>query len=141
MKKITYALLLVFGMSVLFSSCGKEGNGGFDSIVGTWEIVSMEGWGESESVEETYLCFKKDGTFIDFGYDDVSDRNYVSYGRWSLAGNSLSFLYDEAFDSDFINFPVGVTVLEIKTNTMNWSILGCTIKLKRVSDSVIKKYL
>lgn len=141
MKKIIYAFLLVFGMSALFPSCGKEGNGGFDSIVGTWEAVSMEGWGESESYEEMYLCFKEDGTFIDFGYDDVYDRNYVSYGRWTLAGNSLSILYDEAFDSDFINFPFGFTVLEIKKNTMRLSMLGFTMNLKRVSDSVIKKYL
>lgn len=135
MKKIICALMLVLGMSVL-SSCEKADDG-FESIVGTWQGISAEGWGMSEVApddEETFWHFEKDGTFIEVVTGKEID---VFYGKWSLSGNSLYLLVED----DTYNLPFVFTILELKKDELSLSLLGVTVKYKRVSDSVVEKYL
>ena len=67
MKKILNVVLLVFGMSILFTSCeGLEGTGVNSWIVGDW--IMIEDNGEAYSPYE-YLRFTRDGYFaVVFGY-------------------------------------------------------------------------
>lgn len=125
MKKILYALMLVLGMSVL-SSCSKEGNG--TSIVGTWEYT--ESWYGEEYA--AYFQFKDNGTYVSVDVDNyLSDdfRSYVDYGTWSLSEDTL--ILDDADE-----FPV----LELTKDSLTL-VLWDKVTFKRVSDSVIKKYL
>ena len=127
MKKILYALMLVLGMSVL-SSCSKEGNG--TSIVGTWEYTDKS-WYDGEECA-VYFQFKDNGTYVSVDIDNYRSndfRSYVYYGTWSLSEDTLIL-------DDVEKYPV----LELTKDSLTL-VLDGKVTFKRVSDSVIKKYL
>lgn len=127
MKKILYALMLVLGMSVL-SSCSKEGNG--SSIIGTWEYTDVS-WYDGEEYA-VYFQFKDNGTYVYVSVDNYRSndfRSYVDYGTWSLSEDTLIL-------DDVEKYPV----LELTKDSLTL-VLDVEGTFKRVSDSVIKKYL
>ncbi|MBQ2374760.1 MAG: lipocalin family protein [Alistipes sp.] len=105
MKKIYYLLMAAVAVMCVCSSCSKDEDGDVDSksIVGTWNVVSEEGYaiydGEKEEWKETYggdesliTTFNADGTGSAV-YRDEYIEDTIGKFNWKLNGNKLSIKF------------------------------------------------
>ena len=104
MKKIYYFLMAAVAVMCVCSSCSKDEDGDVDSksIVGTWNLVSDEGYeiynGKKEEWKETYggdkyriITFNADGMGSEvYRYEYIEDTYKFN---WKLNGNKLSIKY------------------------------------------------
>ena len=104
MKKIYYFLMAAVAVMCVCSSCSKDEDGDVDykSIVGTWNLVSDEGYeiykGKKNEWKETYggaksriITFNADGTGSEvYRYEYIEDTGKFN---WKLNGNKLSIKY------------------------------------------------
>lgn len=128
--------MLVIGMSV-FSSCST-------SIIGTWEHTGIL-HGEEYAI---YYQFKDDGTFVTVGVHDYrSDdfRSDVVHSTWSLSKYTEDVLtIDDERYNPVLELIIGADrfpVLELTEDSLMFVSNDIKVTLKRVSDSVIEKYL
>ena len=113
-------------------------------LIGTWEEISVSSpFTGEEIIHGYYLQFKEDGTYIevDEGWVDMEDNVYVIRGEWSLSGNSL--FVSEQITVGEETYPTTFTVSNLTKNslTLVWAGGIFTTNFKRVSDSIIEKYL
>ena len=146
-KYLSILFTAIFASMVVFSttSCSKDDSATDANIVGTWKIVSVESplVGEDDKDEdndnEVYWQFKENGTFITVGvYEDSYDVDCSE--TWRLSGNTL--ILEEPEEEEVI-LPLIFTITESTKNslTLVWAGGIATINFKRVSDSIIEKYL
>ena len=114
------------------------------NLIGTWEQISVSSpFTGEEKIHGHYVQFKQDGTYIDVDEDivDMEDNVYVIRGEWSLSGNSL--FMSEQITVGEETYPTTYTVSNLTKNslTLVWAGGIITANLKRVSDSIIEKYL
>lgn len=76
MKKLIYIALILLGAGIL-SSCGKEGGGSSNSIIGKWKVVYSES--DYALVGEVWE-FEKNGAFVVDGYPMYQYRYNASTG-------------------------------------------------------------
>lgn len=104
MKKLFYCLLVVFGLSLLATSCEKDPLGDESNIIGAWmwEKTLYED-GEWEYAEDDnwvdwddYVVFYEDGEGA-FVFYDRSDDEYIfdEFFEWELKGDSLIVFYED----------------------------------------------
>lgn len=142
MKTIKFMMaMLAFVCLSALPSCGNDdddenGGGSDSSIVGTWEMVSMDPE-DDDYVQE--ITFKKDGkvygTFIDNGYETSHFT-----GTYTLKGDKLKVYVSWVGESDSDEDETwNLTILDISKNTidllLNIDHYSCRMKFKRVSDS------
>lgn len=138
-KYLSILFTAIFAAMVVFSttSCSKDDSATDANIVGTWKLVSTESpfVGEDDEDEdyEEYWQFKENGTLI---VVDVYEDSYdVGYGTWRLSGNTLILEEPEELPGIF-------TITESTKNSLTFGWAGiATVNFKRVSDSIIEKYL
>lgn len=123
MKNLFYALMLVFGMSVL-SSCSKADDS--VSIIGTWEAVSANG--QPMTGAGVYLHLKENGTCF---YIEANGP-YVDSGTWSLSGDTLILATNRWTEK--------IPVMELTKDSLTIAPDGILV-FKRVPDSDVEKYL
>ena len=111
-------------------------------LIGTWERISASSpfTGEVEPEEPYYVQYQKDGTYIEV-YVDIEENDVeITRGKWSLSGNSL-FMSEQITVVDE-TYPTTYTVSNLTKNSLTFSWVGiATANFKRVSDSIIEKYL
>ena len=96
MKKVFYAVSLLLGLSVLFSSCEKSGKNEESFIVGNWTYEDWGGYGVDEYLEYTNTGRVKVYWNADYKiYGDATFKDGVlSYpGEWEL-----DYVYDYYFE-------------------------------------------
>lgn len=148
MKKYLSVLFTAIFASIIVissvTSCVTKEDVSINSknLIGTWEETSSGSpfTGVVEIEGELYVQFQKDGTYImvDIEENDVD----ILRGKWSLSGNSL-FVSDE-FTIGEETYPTTstFTVSNLTKNSLTFSWVGiATANFKRVSDSIIEKYL
>lgn len=89
-RSLTFAILLAICTAFLTSSCDEED--GWDSIIGTWELVSPP------SEPYNTLTFYGDGSGQYYGPDS-----------WGTAYDYFPFTWDAYGDTLYIYFPSGDT--------------------------------
>ena len=130
----------VYDMSEIQSILFGEGNSGSEdskSLVGTWEVVYREGWGQSynSDSDKEYIQFYKDGTY--FRVIDDEDGIYTATGTWTETDTDIN-LHEKSGDLKGSTFTY--KILNRESNKITVSMMGITAYLQRVSDSVISKY-
>ena len=79
-------------------------------------------------------------TQVDEDIVDMEDNVYVIRGEWSLSGNSL--FVSEQITVGEETYPTTFTVSNLTKNSLSVGLAGIvTANYKRVSDSIIEKYL
>lgn len=76
MKKLIYIALILLGVGIL-SSCGKEGGGSSNSIIGKWKVVYSE---SDDAIVGEDWEFDKNGAFVVDGYPMYQYRYDASTG-------------------------------------------------------------
>lgn len=109
MKKLIYIALILLGAGIL-SSCGKEGGGSSNSIIGSWECVYTSD-DFVVSVGEVWT-FEKGGVFLMDGYpaaqwryDESQDVYKVGASGYfkvlSISSTQLEIDYDDGRDGTY----------------------------------------
>lgn len=133
MKKSLIYLFMCFSIFT-FTSCGDdEPSSGYSDLIGTWqEDDEFTNVFNDVFDYETYhfIQFKKDGTYIEV---DVLNEVEVIRGTWTRSGNTI-YATNEGGTTK-------TTIVSLTKNTLVTSTLGIEQTYKRVSDSVINKYL
>ena len=145
MKKL-YSSIMVFAMMIAalgFTACSSDDDSedGYNSssLVGTWELVSGEGWGLQSPDDGVCLVqFKKDGTYILLNVYPDEEETTIDRGTWKVVGNGLVITME---DEDIENFTLTYEILELKSDKLVLTFIGLIGNYKRVSDSVMDKYL
>lgn len=82
MKKIIYGVVLLLCFSVLSASCNKEETGS-SSIVGTWNLASIDVYFDNNFIE----------TVIDLDDADSGPRLHYTYYIWGITQYFIDFQY------------------------------------------------
>ena len=146
LSKFFYFMLVAFvsASALTFTSCSDDDDDDSSySIVGTWKNTSYEDLGMIG-----YIQFAKDGTYIEvsitdntvlydeetlsyLGYDEMEIE--VGYSTWSLSGDEITI---SGGDYESI-----ATIISVSSTKLVVTIIGLTMTLERVDDSVIEEYL
>lgn len=132
-------MLATIVAALSFTACGgsdsDDDGGNVSPIVGTWKAEDVSGWIDNFSYDwnDSYLQFKKDGTFIIA--NEINDKHY---GDWVLNNNTLSLHYT---DDTWVGVRLSYDVITLNQQSLGLAIYGLKIKFKRVPDSEINKYL
>ena len=142
MKKIFSTIMMLamiiaaLSLTACSSSDDDEEGGGVNTsfLVGTWKVLD----------EEKYIQFKNNGTFIDANDTDVH------HGTWTLTDKTLLLKYNEE------KLVMTISIISISNTNLTMKSLsyyflsnpsdvyegdGNTLKLEKVADSAIEKYL
>lgn len=134
MKKYLYLLFVaIFAtMSFALTSCSNddEPSAGGD-IVGSWENVTD--W--ATGLGKQYVKFESDGTYYEINEYPSDGEVEVLKGKWKKDGNTLK-VYGSKDMKD-----VTATISNLTDNTLTITALGISQDYKRVSDSVLDKYI
>lgn len=138
-KFMTFAMIASFSLAVVSCSDDNDEPGeNFSEYVGTWSVQDVLGWSETETDFE-YLQLKSDGTYIDVQEDELVDEGYtIEYGKWSADDKKL-ILTGTSGDLNGMTFTYDI--IKKENNRLTVSMMGFTIYLIKVDDSVIQKYL
>ena len=145
MKKL-YSTIMMLAMMVAelsFTACGDDdddevGGSHPSFLVGTWSFVYAEGWGmetDDEDVGGEYTQFKSNGKYINV-QDDEGDI-YISQGNWSVKGNEIIMKETQGDLKGTYTY----TMIDRTQTTITVEMWGITVKLVKVPDSKIDKYL
>lgn len=132
MKKLLSPLLIfaaIFSVSMILSSCGDDGDDepslAFDSqsIIGTWEIIGVNGTSFNHLTTGTTITFNSNGTCstnfpmedsyrIEGGkiytyYAETSEPMYV-YTLLSRSGNNMSVRVTGTLDESNLSVTIGL---------------------------------
>ena len=130
MKKL-YSSIMLLAMMVAalgLTACGGDDadDGGDNSVVGLWEVVSIDFNGadgiESDLKIGDRLYINADGTF----------RNLEENGRWTLNGKTLTFIANGDYQ-----VPAVFEISKLTSNELvlkiDYGFFKATVKYKRVS--------
>ena len=107
------------------------------TIVGTWQTISVEGWGMEVKVDEIdYLQIKSDGNYIHVEWEN--NAPYVSKGKWTLANNKFTIKESEG---DNVGAAYVYDLAIINSDKITMTMWDAKATLIRVSDSVMDKYI
>ena len=145
MKKYLKLLMVAIfaSMTFTFVACGNDddkepdgGNNTDNGFVGTW---SMSMIGHSGEYRDNYIRFYDNSTFVLINADD--DEVMVSYGKWSVSGNTFTLDYDIA-QSETPLFPYVITynIKSQSSSKIEFYLGNLNFTLTKVSDSVMNKY-
>lgn len=92
MKKLIY--LLLFAVGCLATSCEKESENDYDSmIIGTWghykEYSDGEWWIYEEDDDLTVVEFAQNGSGTYYEYCPHDDETWAEPIKWKISGNKL----------------------------------------------------
>lgn len=125
---------LAFISFFAFTSCGDdEPSSGNGDLIGTWQEDDefTNAFNNVFDYETNhFIQFKKDGTYIEI---DVLDEVEVIRGTWTREGNTIYATNEHASST--------TTIVSITKNILVTTTFGIQQTFKRVSDSVIDKYL
>ncbi len=140
MKKIhsTIMMLAMMVAALSFAACGSDDddiNGNLSFLVGTWSITSRQGWdGYTGDDEPEYVQYKSDGTYINVQFDDGI---YITKGTWRASDTEIVMRETEGDLMGTYTY----TILNHTQSALTLKMWGITVKLIRVPDSTIDKYL
>lgn len=146
MKKYLKLLMLAIfaSMTFTFVACGNDddndepsgGNNTDNGFVGTW---SMNMVGHSGEYKDNYIRFYDDSTFFLINADD--DEVMVSYGTWSVSGNTFTLDYDIfQNESPIIPFIITYNIKSQNSSKIEFYLGNLNFTFNKVSDSVMNKY-
>ncbi|WP_350292541.1 lipocalin family protein [uncultured Croceitalea sp.] len=102
MKK--YIIIIFF---LLFLSCSTDKN----SMVGKWEIISLQSERGNELKEGDYIYtyeLKKDGTYVNHFEDDILE------GKWTINSKNKTIEFDEGFKVVKGSYQLNSTILSLE---------------------------
>lgn len=134
MKKYLYLLFVALfaTMSFALTSCSNddEPSAGGD-IVGSWENVTD--W--ATLIGKQYVKFESDGTYYEINEYASDGEVEVLKAKWKKDGNTLKVFGSKDMQDGT------ATISNLTDNTFTITAYGISQDYKRVSDSVLDKYI